>query len=109
MPLTPELLLPQDPSVLASAPLGRIYDQRATAQCYTGQPARNQGHVLAVQDVRAKIDMACGYMAIHEAGGSGQRQCRLGDVVARLGLDQLTEVLSLFGRAVRTDEHSIAS
>ena len=46
---------------------------------------------------------------VDEVRRARERQRRLGDVVARLGLDAPAELLALFGRAVRPDQHAVAA
>ena len=44
-----------------------------------------------------------------EAGGAGEGDGGLGDVVARIGLDLGGELLTLCGGGLRADEHAVAS
>ena len=48
-------------------------------------------------------------LAVDEARRARQIEGRLGDVVARIRNDALTELLALLGGAVRSDEHVVAA
>ena len=77
----------QHPGIFAAAALRRVHYQRSAPQRHARQPARHQRHVLAIQNVRAQIDVPRLRFAIEEARRPRKTQRRLRDIVPRLGLD----------------------
>src|SRR6185369_8381435 len=83
------------PRVLAAAALRRIDDQGAFAQRHAGESPGQYVDVLAVEHIRAKIEVTTLEMVVHQYRRTRQRQGRLGDVLARLGADAAGELLAL--------------
>src|SRR5208282_2021825 len=99
----------EHPGVFAAAALRRVHDQRAPAQGHAGEAAGDESYVFTVENVGTKIDVAGLRFAIEKARSARQAERRLRDVVAGLGLDSATEVFTLLGSALRTDQHAVAA
>src|SRR5438046_2694760 len=74
----------EHPSVLAAAALGTVYDERAFAQRYAGQPTRHDDNLFAVEDVRPQVDATAfearrAAVAFDVAGALAELDDRLSD------------------------------
>src|SRR5262245_18457958 len=93
----------ENPRILATPALGRVYNQRALLERDSSQSSRKNIDILAIENVRAQIDMAAGKLVIDNHRCAGKSQGRLGYVVARIGLNPPCEFPALIRHAVRAD------
>src|SRR4030081_2838782 len=103
------LSLTKHPRVFTASALRRVHDQRTSSQSHARQSTGHERDVLSIQDVGPEIDVARLHFALQNAWGSGKTQGRLRDVVTWLGLDPPPELFSFLFRAMRADQHSIAT
>src|SRR5262245_32111842 len=97
----------EDPRVLAAAALRGIDDERALSQGDAGQPAGEHKNLLAVQDIRTQIDVPALKMVLDNCRDARQGQHWLGDVVARVGLDQVLVTVALRLRSPRPEQDPV--
>ena len=62
---------------------------------HAGQPAGHDFHFIAINDVGPQVDVAAFHRTVAPGRRARQRDDRLGDVVARIGDDQLAEFCDL--------------
>src|SRR5690242_17587301 len=92
----------EDPGFLAAAALRGVHDERTLAQGDAGEAAGDDGGLLAVENEGAQVDVAAGEaLAVAIRGMTRKRDHRLADVIARVGLDLLPELVALRLRGVR--------
>ena len=90
-------------------PALRAVDHQAPPrQGHPGQAAGQDLDLLAVEDERPQVDVPALEVAVDERRVLAQRDRRLGDVAARVGLDLARELLALRGRGGRADQHAVA-
>src|SRR5262244_2019045 len=99
----------ENPRILATPALGRVYNQRALLERDSSQSSRKNIDVLAIENVRAQIDMAAGKLVIDNHRCAGKSQGGLRYVVARIGLNPPCEFPTLILHAVRADQHAVAA
>src|SRR3979490_331894 len=99
----------QYPCVLAAAALRRVYDQRSCLQRDARQAARQDENVLAVEDVWAQVDMASLECAVDDGRYPRERERRLRNVIAGIGLDPASEFRLLRFGGRRTHQHAITA
>src|SRR5215813_7149782 len=87
---------------------GRVYNQRALLERDSSQSSRKNIDVLAIENVRAQIDMAAGKLVIDNHRCAGKSQGGLRYVIARIGLNPPCEFPALILHAVRADQHAVA-
>src|SRR5882762_2217481 len=90
------VLSAKDPGVFTAAALGRIHHQRTGLQRHAGQPPGNDRHVLpVVEAIGPEIHVVSGNGS--ERGivrrHAGKWKHRLGDIVARVGLNLTAKFL----------------
>src|SRR5262245_47980001 len=99
----------ENPRILAATALGRIDNQRALLERDSGQSSGKNIDILAIENVRAQIDMPPGKLLIDNHRRAGKSQGGLRYVVARIGLNPSRELPALILHAVRADQHTIAA
>src|SRR5580765_2326473 len=102
-------LLLEHPGIFAAAALRRVDDERAFSERDAREAARHNRHLVAEQDVRPQVHVAWLNPIVDETGRARERERRLRDEVAWFGQDLVPELCALGARAVRADEHSIAT
>src|SRR5262245_48897050 len=99
----------ENPRILATPALGRVYNQRALLERDSSQSSRKNIDILAIENVRAQIDMAAGKLVIDNHRCAGKSQGRLRYVVPRIGLNPPRKFPALILHTVRTDQHPVAT
>src|SRR5215471_3513615 len=98
----------ENPRIFAATTLRRINNQRALLERDSSQSARKNIDVLAIENIRAQINMPSGKLVIDNHRCAGKSQGRLGYVVARIRLNPSHEFPALIFHAVRADQHAVA-
>src|SRR6185503_16203767 len=99
----------EDPGILAAAALGRIHDERAFPERDAGQAARDDRYFFTVENERPQVDVPSLHAVVAKRWGTGERDDRLGDVVARLLAHLVLELHALGLGGLRTDEHPVTA
>src|SRR6476620_11059462 len=99
----------ENPGVLAASALRRIDDKRVFGQGDSCEPAGDDLDVAPVNDVRSEVDVAALHRAIAPGGRAGKGDDRLRDVVARIGDDELAELLDFGLGSGRAHQHAVAA
>src|SRR5215831_18035371 len=99
----------ENPRILAAPALRRVYNQRTLLERDSSQSSGKNIDVLAIENIRAQIDMPSGKMAIDNHRCAGKSQSGLRYVVPRIGLNPPRKFPALILHAVRTDQHPVAT
>src|SRR5687768_1743559 len=99
----------EHPGILITAALARIDDQAAAPERDTSEAAGDHADLIAVKDVRAKVDAAPFQGAVDQRGVLAELDRALGDVGARILFDSLSELLALLGRGLGAYQHAVAA
>src|SRR5262245_13026382 len=99
----------ENPCILATPALRRINNQRALLERDSSQSSGKNIDVLAIENIRAQIDMPPGKLLIDNHRCAGKSQGGLRYVVTRIALNPSREFPTLILHAVRADQHTIAA
>src|ERR1700748_3406652 len=88
-------ILCEHPGILAAAALRRVDYQRAFSHRHPCKPSRDYVNLFAAEDIWPQIHVPAFEMIVNDGGDSRERERRLGDEVARIGLDLARELLAL--------------
>src|ERR1700732_4450558 len=73
------------------------------------QSARNDDDFFTEENVRPQIHMPWLDAILQETWCAREFERRLRDVIARISIDSIGEILAFFRTALRTDQHSISA